>query len=359
MLYSIEPYNPAWINKFNTTKSLLEKIFGPKVAAIEHIGSTSVPGIKAKPIIDILVLVEKIEPFTAEKETMTGLGYEHKDNYVVPDSILFYRTANNEKIDNIHVLAKDSIKAKELLATRDYLRSHPEKAREYEKLKEKLHDQSPDDYIAYREGKAKFLKELNKLALEWESSKQELAREVNAKLREWSSGKDKLVAAIDGYTGVGKTTLLENLAKINPEILPAHTDDFFVDSQTFHENWDRAKAAGDASRAFKLEQYDLNAIRNFVEDFRRDKDARKILVIEGVFMLHDRIRNLWDKTIYLNGDEAEIDKRRVAREKARWGEKYRPETDPDSQFRQVIIALKRYGEQYKPEDQADLVLKTS
>lgn len=179
----------------------------------------------------------------------------------------------------------------------------------------------------------------------------ELAKQANEKIKEWAEGREKLVVAIDGYTGVGKTTLLENLVKLNSDIVPMHMDDFFVDSQTFHENWDRAKEAGDASKAFELEQYDLGKIKKVVADF-----SGKILVVDGVFMLHERVKNLWDKVIYLDGDMEKIDQRRVAREKARWGEKYFPETHPDSQFRQVIIALKRYRQEYEPEEQADLVL---
>lgn len=66
-------------------------MFGSKALQIEHIGSTSVPGMKAKPLIDILVVVQRMEPFTSEREEMTRLGYKSKDNYIQPDSILFYK----------------------------------------------------------------------------------------------------------------------------------------------------------------------------------------------------------------------------------------------------------------------------
>jgi uridine kinase len=164
---------------------------------------------------------------------------------------------------------------------------------------------------------------------------EELATQANNKIKEWAKGREKLVVAIDGYTGVGKTTLLENLVKINSEILPVHMDDFMMTNP----------------ESFYLEQYDLDALRKKVESFEKG-----VLVIDGVFMAHEKVKNLWDKIIYLDGIEEEIDKRRVAREKARWGEKYFPETHPDSYFRKAIIALKKYRKEYKPEQMADLVL---
>ena len=81
------------------------------------------------------------------------------------------------------------------------------------------------------------------------------------------------------------------------------------------------------------------------------------MVIEGVFMFHPKLLNkLWDRRIYVSGNVKAIDKRRVAREKKRWGKSYFPETNPDSYFRQVIIALIRYIKQFKPEKSADKVI---
>lgn len=65
--YTIEPYNPEWVKKFQSIKAMLEGVFGSQALAIEHVGSTSVPGMKAKPIIDVLVVVKDIAVLDTEK----------------------------------------------------------------------------------------------------------------------------------------------------------------------------------------------------------------------------------------------------------------------------------------------------
>jgi GrpB-like predicted nucleotidyltransferase (UPF0157 family) len=165
--YSIEHYDPEWIAKFGDVKKMLEDVFGSKALSIEHVGSTSIPGMKAKPIIDALVIVEKMEPFITEKGLMVQKGYEWGENYIAPDTLIFYKTDGDRKTENIHVCVKGSFKATQFIVMRDYLRSHPDKAKEYSDIKEKLKKQFPDDYPAYRAGKHDLLEEIEKLARVW------------------------------------------------------------------------------------------------------------------------------------------------------------------------------------------------
>ena len=205
---------------------------------------------------------------------------------------------------------------------------------------------------------------------------QEAVQQINFKLEEWGSSTNKLVVGIDGYTGVGKTTVLNQLAILNENILAVNQDDFLLSREATKNLLAKAK---DRSQVFELENRDSKKIEDLVSAFRNGAEiyemkvfnpvsgeidilksfnlSKKILVIEGAFMFHPKsLDHLWGRRIYLDGNIEEIDARRVKREKERWGKDYFPETRPDSYFRQVIIALRRYKDMYNPEELADLVL---
>ncbi len=202
------------------------------------------------------------------------------------------------------------------------------------------------------------------------------AEQINTALTKWLYETDKLVVAIDGYTGVGKTTLLNNLAKLTSNVLAVHRDDFLLPRNVVEELINKSN---DRSRVFELKINDNKKITELIQAFKSGKAvydfhaynpasgeldiakqldlSKKVMVIEGVFMFHPKLLNhLWDKRIYLDGDIEAIDTRRIRREKEKWGNDYFPEDHPDSYFLQVIIALKRYQELYKPKEQADLVI---
>jgi GrpB-like predicted nucleotidyltransferase (UPF0157 family) len=166
--YHFSDYDSEWVNKFESIKNYLENVFGTKALYIEHIGSTSIPGMKAKPIIDVLVVVDKMEDFLEEKNKMINMGYEWGENYIAPNSLIFFiEGSDGEKTENIHVIEKGSHKEKQFIVMRDYLRSHPEKAKEYSELKQKNKELYPDDYPAYRLAKNDFLIALEKEAYDW------------------------------------------------------------------------------------------------------------------------------------------------------------------------------------------------
>lgn len=207
---------------------------------------------------------------------------------------------------------------------------------------------------------------------------QELADKANKAINLWAKGLGKLVVAIDGYTGVGKTTLLNNLINLNPNIIAVNRDDFMFSRKIVREKINQAE---DQSKVWELEACDCNKLEDFISAFRNTSTSykintynsisgeidipktfnftKKIMVIEGVFMFHPKapLNKLWDKRIYLKGDIEKITERRIKREKDKWGKDYFPENHPDSYLKHVVAGLERYNNLYHPEKIADLVLK--
>ena len=207
-------------------------------------------------------------------------------------------------------------------------------------------------------------------------SKKACTAEANKAIIRWAQHKDKLIVAIDGYAGVGKTTLLERLSRMNSNILAVNRDDFVRSRKKVRALFVRKE---NRQVLFEREILDIKKIARLVSAFKRNArsctaqtydyvsgkvDVRKkfdttkpIMAIEGVFMFHSALLNhLWDKRIYLDGNVDRIDKQRVMREKKKWGSEYFPETHPNSFIRYITLALKQYRKKQRPEKMADLVL---
>lgn len=173
--YSLSEYDPNWVNKFNSIKVFLSDVFKNKALKIEHVGSTSIPGMRAKPLIDIVLVVSKMEDFNTEKEQMTKAGYEWGENYIAPNTLLFFKLGSDgDKLENIHVCEVGAPKERQFIIMRDYFRSHPNKAKEYSDLKLKNTKLYPYDYPAYRAAKAPFLQKMEIEAYEWFSKKNQM-----------------------------------------------------------------------------------------------------------------------------------------------------------------------------------------
>lgn len=170
--YSIEAYNPEWPTKFQGIKAMLESVFGAKALTIEHVGSTSIPGMKAKPIIDVLVVVESMSALQNEKGEILSLGYQLQEGYVAPNTLLFRKVdAQGNKLENIHVCKSGAPMEKQFLVMRDYLRTFPEEAKRYADFKDELTQKFPNDYESYRAAKDPFLKNLEQKAYKWNGMK--------------------------------------------------------------------------------------------------------------------------------------------------------------------------------------------
>ena len=169
------PYNPIWIDLYDDEKQILESIFGDTIIAIEHVGSTAIPGIPAKPIIDIYIGVESLEVALAMKEKFEESGHEHRP-FVPGNTIeelnaeeLYVKGSEACRTHYIHVTVYGSDYWNDHLLFCDYLCRNHDRAREYAELKTKLANEYPDDRGSYTKGKHEFIQntlEMAKIAVE-------------------------------------------------------------------------------------------------------------------------------------------------------------------------------------------------
>ena len=159
-------YDPAWPLEFEREASRIRGALGENCLEVYHIGSTSVPGLAAKPIIDILPVVRSLEAVDAAKDSLEALGYEYLGEFGIPGR-RYLRKGGDERTHQVHVFAaEDEVNITRHLAFRDYLREHPDVRDEYAALKRSLAARFPWDIDAYCEGKERFVKLHERLALE-------------------------------------------------------------------------------------------------------------------------------------------------------------------------------------------------
>lgn len=159
------PHDESWKEIFLVEKTELEKVLGEKILGIEHVGSTAITGIKAKPVLDLMVGVKtlgKPEEYTSD---LQKLGYIfHKDSRVDQQHILFVKGAEESRTHYLKVTAFGSDFWEEHVVFRDFLIQHPEYARQYEELKLKLLEEHKGTRIPYTKGKDSFIRNILKLA---------------------------------------------------------------------------------------------------------------------------------------------------------------------------------------------------
>ncbi len=170
---AIVPYDPAWPRMFEEEKAyLLASLPDGIIRRVEHFGSTAVPGLAAKPIVDVLVEVCSLEETkTRVAPVLEAQGYDYFWRPSFGDDVPpFYawfikRDGAGIRTHHIHMVEADSGLWERLLF-RDYLIAHPETAKEYEDLKLRLAREYPDDRVAYTNGKSAFCTRITRLARE-------------------------------------------------------------------------------------------------------------------------------------------------------------------------------------------------
>ena len=152
-------HDPAWPVRFRIEARLLQVALANLKPAVEHIGSTSVPGLAAKPVIDMLVGVPSLDAFEAYVDRLANYGYEYIPEYerVLPERRFFKRMVRGVRTHHVHVVQVNGLYWKRYLKFRNHLRADPWLAARYAEVKRRLAGRFENDRDAYTNGKTGFI----------------------------------------------------------------------------------------------------------------------------------------------------------------------------------------------------------
>ena len=153
------PHDPEWEKAFLEEKERIAKIISNKIIGIEHVGSTAIKTIKAKPIIDIAISLKKYDDGSDCIDPIVSIGYEYKGEFGVPGRH-FFRTNDEFVKFHLHMFEISSKSWNDLIFFRDYMNRNPEKAKEYEDLKFRLRQECQGNRDLYTQHKETFVKEI-------------------------------------------------------------------------------------------------------------------------------------------------------------------------------------------------------
>ena len=163
-------YQADWEEAYQREKKVWETILGSELLQIYHIGSTAVPGLWSKPIIDMMPVVKRIDRVDVFQPEIEAAGYECMGEFGIPKR-RYFRKGGDQRTHQVHVFdAENQADIIRHLAVRDYLRTHEEVREAYGSLKRKLAERFPNSIEDYCDGKDAFVKKMEQDALSWYAS---------------------------------------------------------------------------------------------------------------------------------------------------------------------------------------------
>jgi GrpB-like predicted nucleotidyltransferase (UPF0157 family) len=154
------PHNPEWKDMYLKEKKLVLSVIGSKVLDMQHIGSTSVPGLKAKPVIDMVVGVKSLDDTFDLIDDLASIGYAFKGESGVPGRNFFVKTINKIRTHQIHVTEINSYRWFRFTLFRDYLCNNPDALKQYQEIKESMSAKFYNNKKAYSDGKISFIDDI-------------------------------------------------------------------------------------------------------------------------------------------------------------------------------------------------------
>jgi len=163
----VVPCDPSWKDQFRAEVEDLNRSLNAEVVRISHIGSSSIHGLSARPLIDVMVKVSDIENADELNSAMINGGYTPRVEFGVSGRRYFFKGTEDMHTHHEHVFGADHPEAMRHLAFRDNLSLHPESVRKFGELEEKPVKQFPDDIQTYMDGKEALIKKTEKFVIEW------------------------------------------------------------------------------------------------------------------------------------------------------------------------------------------------
>ena len=160
----LQKWSPSWRTYFERESSFLRKLLGDKVIDIQHIGSTAVEGLVAKPIIDMLMGVKSLEIVKGIGTLLKQNGYEYRANGSEDGQIFYVKGSEDNRTHYLHIVEVNSDNWDEYVLFRDYLLLNKKEKKAYNDIKRDLAEKHADDREMYTKGKAKFVSGIIKRA---------------------------------------------------------------------------------------------------------------------------------------------------------------------------------------------------
>jgi GrpB-like predicted nucleotidyltransferase (UPF0157 family) len=170
---AVVPYDPAWAAAYQAAAAEIAAVLGAELVAIHHAGSTAIPGIRAKPIIDLVVEVRQLDAMDAAAEALGALGYVAWGEHGIPLRRFFTKSSGPMRTHNLHSFPIGHPEIRRMLNFRDYLWVHPDDAQAYSQLKQDLARRFPTDIESYTLGKTVFIEEIVRRAEAWRARNEE------------------------------------------------------------------------------------------------------------------------------------------------------------------------------------------
>lgn len=163
-LVRVVPYDSSWATEYKKEEKILKELIGDKILDIQHVGSTSIIGLSAKPILDIAIGVKDNDVLDKVIPILTNAGYDVKNSIGEYGEVLARKGTPENRTHYIHIEVLGSEFWNNHILFRDYLLSHPQYIEEYKKLKKNLGDINKEDRKNYTKSKNEFIQKVIDLA---------------------------------------------------------------------------------------------------------------------------------------------------------------------------------------------------